>query len=267
MKKLIDISDLEKDDIYEIWQKVSRQSFTKINGDVAWSFEGVGIRTRTTFVQAFQSLGLSYVELPDFLKTSESVEDLAGYMDPFFSIYVIRESNHERLAEFAKASKKPLINAMSCEAHPCEVLTDAYFLHSKHSTIQELNILLWGPTTNVYRSWYSLSRVIDLNITHYCPEQYHSTETGVAYIDKPIGNYDVVITDGWPSGFSDSNYSLSEQGLLELGNPMLLPTPPVTVGNELLFNPSRIDLFSGYEQKALLLPVQRAIVQHLLNEG
>ncbi len=32
-----------------------------------------------------------------------------------------------------------------------------------------------------------------------------------------------------------------------------------------LFNPSSIDLFSGYEQKALLLPVQKAIIQHLLN--
>lgn len=267
MKKLLDICDLEKDEIFEIWQRVTLREFSKIQGDVAWSFEGTGIRTRTTFLQAFQKLGLSYVELPDFLKTSEPIEDLAGYMDPYFSMYVIRDNNHTKLSEFAKVSKRPLINAMSSEAHPCEVLTDAYYIQAKYSSIQEPEILLWGPTTNIYRSWHSLSKVLDFKLTQYCPEQYHLNDTEISFVNSLTGKFDVIITDAWPRGFSDSQYSLSKQILLELGNPLLLPTPPVTVGEELLFSPSETDLFSGYEQKKLLLPVQKAIISHLLKMG
>ena len=45
---------------------------------------------------------------------------------------------------------------------------------------------------------------------------------------------------------------------------MILPTPPVTVGNELDKPISEFKTFAGYKQKSLLLPVQMAIISHLL---
>lgn len=166
------------------------------------------------------------------------------------------------MAEFAKASKRPVINAMSSEAHPCEVLTDGYFLDSHYKSITELRILLWGPTTNVFLSWYALTRVIGLNLTHFCPEKYH-TQTDISYVKKLTEQYDIVITDAWPAGFSDTNFSLSVETLLKLGNPMLLPTPPTTTGNEVSFAPFEYNHFSGYAQKSLLLPVQVEIISYL----
>ncbi|MDQ2077822.1 hypothetical protein [Marinimicrobium sp. ABcell2] len=266
MIKLLDINDLKKEDIYQIWEAVSRGPSNRFVGNVAWSFEGNGIRTRTTFLQAFQRLGLPYVELPNFLKTGESVEDLAGYMDSFYSLYVIREDNHDRLAEFAAASSRPVINAMSSEAHPCEVLTDSFHLYSKYESLQKLRILLWGPPTNVFKSWHSLSRVLGLNVTQYCPAHYHNSEEGVVYSDRLEGRFDIVITDAWPTHFSDKCYSLSQEILENLGDPELLPTPPVTVGKELLFAPIKYGNFSGYSQKALLLPVQESIIAHVIEE-
>ncbi len=264
MNKLLDISDLKKEAIYQIWGEAAQNANTKFSGNIAWSFEGNGIRTRTTFLQAFQGLGLSYVELPNFLKTDESVQDLAGYMDSFYSMYVVRDNNHQRMTEFAEASTKPVINAMSSEAHPCEVLTDGYYLESKYNSLQELRILLWGPVTNVFQSWHSLSDVLNFNLTHFCPRENHKEMLGNSYVEELNGKYDVVITDGWPSGFSDNKYSLSESKLIELGSPLLLPTPPVTIGNELLFAPKNYVNFSGYAQKSLLIPVQKAIICHLL---
>jgi len=122
--KLIQIKDLSASDIRSIWRLASKPSAPS-KGNVAWSFEGNGIRTRTSFIQAFRELNLSFVELPNLLKTHERVADLAGYLDPFYDIYVIRDSNHERLTEFANASRRPVVNAMTSLGHPCEVLTDA----------------------------------------------------------------------------------------------------------------------------------------------
>ncbi|MGB1239503.1 MAG: hypothetical protein ACPG4U_14890 [Pseudomonadales bacterium] len=262
--KLLDISELTKEDIQQIWQRVRHGAEHTLQGNVAWSFEGNGIRTRTTFVQAFQQLGLNYVELPNFLKTGESAQDLAGYMDAFYDLYVIRESDHIRFQDFANFTDKPVINAMSSEAHPCEVLTDAYYLDHKYADLTQRRILLWGPLTNVFKSWHALSQVLGLDVTHYCPPAEHRELPDVTFTDAPSGQFDLVITDAWPSGFNDAAFALSEHTLLALGEPELLPTPPVTVGQELLFTPASYKRFAGYRQKQLLLPVQVAIISHLL---
>ncbi len=265
MIKLLDIDQLQAHDIEQIWRHVTVTTAPALTGNVAWSFEGNGIRTRTTFLQAFQTLGLSYIELPNFLKTDESVVDLAGYMDGFYDVYVIRERNHSRLVEFAAATKRPLINAMSSEAHPCEVLTDAYYLSTRFTSLPDVRILLWGPMTNVFKSWHVLARVMGLNVTHYCPETYQTNEAPVRFVSQFSGHYDVLITDAWPSGFTDDRYALTKNTLAELGDPLLLPTPPVTVGNELAQPLSEYPGFVGYAQKQLLLPVQRAIITYLLS--
>ncbi|MDQ3273277.1 MAG: ornithine carbamoyltransferase, partial [Pseudomonadota bacterium] len=132
---LINIDDLSKTEIREIWA-LAGKPHRSLTGTVAWSFEGNGIRTRTTFIQAFRELGLSYIELPNFLKTNERASDLAGYLDPFYAMYVVRESNHERLREFASVSSRPVINAMSCAAHPCEVLSDACYIEAELGSIE-----------------------------------------------------------------------------------------------------------------------------------
>ena len=51
MIKLLDIDNLEEKDIYQIWSNVTERPSRKIEGKIAWSFEGNGIRTRTTFLR------------------------------------------------------------------------------------------------------------------------------------------------------------------------------------------------------------------------
>lgn len=256
---LINIHDLSASAIREIWALADAPA-RAMTGTVAWSFEGNGTRTRTTFIQAFRELGLSYIELPNLLKTNERVSDLAGYLDPFYKMYVVRESNHERLREFASASSRPVINAMSREGHPCEVLADAYYIDSQLGSIKTTRIGLWGPTTNVLRSWHELAAVLGIKIYHFCGPEFHQPNEHVLFRDCPDEPVDLLITDGWPGEFGDSAWSLTLDHLSRLGNPRLLPTPPFSIGRELNFDPARFEGFAGYEQKCVLVPVQRAIV-------
>ncbi|MGU3628989.1 ornithine carbamoyltransferase [Comamonas sp. C24C] len=231
---------------------------------MAWSFEGNGIRTRTSFIQAFQELGLSFVELPNLLKTPERAADLAGYLDPFYDVYVVRESNHQRLAEFAFASQRPVINAMSGLEHPCEVLTDAFYIDRSIVPLEQARICLWGPTTNVLRSWHELAFSLQLPIMHICDERLHETLPYVEFASTPSRAADIVITDGWPSGAEAMAQSLTVADLDCMGMPMLLATPPFFIGREIAFDPVQYPRFSGYSQKSLLLPVQKAILRYLL---
>lgn len=264
MKNLLDINDLEKEEILEIWNMVSSSNEESLNGQVAWSFEGNGIRTRTTFLQAFKNIGLNYIELPNFLKTGESTEDLAGYMDSFYSMYVIRENNHSRLSDFATQSCKPVINAMSNKAHPCEVLSDAYYLSQEFDDLQKVRILLWGPTTNVFKSWHNLSKILELNLTHYCPPEEHFDSGNITFTSNIDSQFDIVVTDAWPTGFNNQDYTFSKDISMKLGSPILLPTPPVTVGQEISSPITEFKNFAGYEQKKCLLSVQEQIVRYYL---
>jgi ornithine carbamoyltransferase len=82
---LISLTELTPEKAYAIWDLADPPE-QRLTGTVACSFESNGIQTRTTFIQAFHPLGL---------------------------MYVVRESNHQRLAEFAEVSRRPVINAMS----------------------------------------------------------------------------------------------------------------------------------------------------------
>jgi hypothetical protein len=65
----------------------------------------------------------------------------------------------------------------------------------------------------------------------------------------------------WLSGTETTSWSLTEKHLAAMGYPKLLPTPPFSIGRELSFDPLTYSGFVGYEQKELLLPVQKAIVR------
>lgn len=232
-----------------------------LRGTVAWSFEGNGVRTRTTFLHAIRELGLHATELPNLLKTTERVEDLAGYLDPFFVQYVIREANHERLCAFAHASSRPVINAMSARGHPCEVLTDASFINRSLTPLHAAAICLWGPTTNVFRSWHELAAVLGFQVVQVCAEHAHEPNPAVQFTATPPEHADVVITDAWPVNAESAALPLTEAQLVRMGSPTLLPTPPFTIGRELAFDPVRYTGFVGYRQKDLLLPVHKAILR------
>jgi ornithine carbamoyltransferase len=260
--RLISITDLASRDVRAIWAAAAEPP-ARLEGTVAWSFEGNGVRTRTSFIQAFRDLGLAHTELPNLLKTTERVRDLAGYLDPFYDLYVVRESNHARLLEFALASRRPVINAMSCEAHPCEVLADAWSVESLLGPLQQLQIGLWGPPTNVLRSWHDLAMVLGFTVHHFCAAEFHERHEHVRFSAQPDARLDLLVTDGWPSGFSDPAWSLNLEHMDRLGQPRLLPTPPFSIGEELNFDPVSTGNFLGYEHKRALLGVQRGILKHL----
>jgi ornithine carbamoyltransferase len=79
-------------------------------------------------------------------------------------------------------------------------------------------------------------------------------------------NVDLVVTDGWPQKYTDQGSSLTIGCLEQMGLPLLLPTPPFTIGQELDFDPLIYANFAGYEQKLCLLEVQKAIIRFVIEE-
>jgi ornithine carbamoyltransferase len=255
MNKLIDTQSLEPEAIQRIWKLVPEVDTPGAAGHVALSFQSSGTRTRTTFVQAISDLGLNYIELPLFLETKERAQDLAGYLDPFYSLYIIRFHDHDRIMAFSDASRRPVINAMSSREHPCEALSDAYWFHATVKPLDRATIVLWGPVTNVLRSWANVARACGADLKRIPGASKALPE-----------NVDLVVTDGWPQNYADQSSSLTKDHLDQMGSPLLLPTPPFTIGQELDFDPLTYANFTGYDQKLYLLKVQKAIIRYVMEK-
>ncbi|MGD9137714.1 MAG: hypothetical protein PVH42_13165 [Desulfobacterales bacterium] len=255
LTNLIDTQSLGSETIAQIWSLVPAAVTPIANGQVALSFQGPGTRTRTTFVQALSHLGLNYIDLPNFLATTERVQDLAGYLDPFYSLYIVRFHDHDKIKSFSYTSRRPVINAMSSLEHPCEALSDAYWFHTAVKPLNQARIVLWGPVTNVLRSWANVAKACgaNLNVLTEVPKVFPH-------------NVDLVITDGWPHERGDQNPSLTKNYLEQMGLPILLPTPPFTIGQELDFDPLTYANFAGYDQKIYLLKVQIAIIRYVIEK-
>lgn len=253
MPTLLDTQSITAHDLQSIFRYVQDQSPLDSHGTVACSFQGMGTRTRTTFIQAIQQLGLSYITLPTFLDTAESPRDLAGYLDVYYDLYVIRYGDHAKLADFAYHSQRPVINAMSAREHPCEAIADAYWFDTTIKPLKEARVVVWGPMTNVLRSWQNVATAAGADVR------------AIPNATALPNAVDLVITDGWPAQQSQTApVGLELDHLLQMGNPVLLPTPPFTVGAELTFDPLTYPHFAGYSQKAALLDVQKAIIRWAL---
>ncbi len=272
-KSVIRIDDLTADEITHIFELADTAHSHNIewesNLSACFSFEGNSLRTRATFVKALFDLGITPIELPNLLKTQEAVEHLAGYLDHWFDIYVIRDRNHERLLQFAEVSERPVINALSSEAHPCEVLADLYSVRQAKGDLKKLKFCILGPPTNVLNSWSRAGRVLDLDYVHVLPDQYDEAEAGRVHIARSksagLQGADVILTDAWPADFSDQSFQLTLQDLeVASSDAWVIPCPPFNIKNEIHQEVIESSYFAGYAQKEYLYHVQKALVYFLL---
>ena len=91
-------------------------------------FEKPSTRTRISFDLAIKQLGGSSVILnPDGIhygKGDESLKDTARVLSEYADILMIRTSSHKNLEEFSKYSTIPVINGLSDQSHPCQIMSD-----------------------------------------------------------------------------------------------------------------------------------------------
>lgn len=72
---------------------------------------------------------------------------------------------------------------MPAQGHPCEVLTDAYCVDTYIKPLSQARVCLWGPSTNVFRSWHELARVLGLELVQICHQSFHEALPHVFFVE------------------------------------------------------------------------------------
>src|SRR3989344_326453 len=187
---------------------------------MAMIFEKPSLRTRVSFEVAMTQLGghAIYLAPADIgLGVREPIKDVSRVLSRMVDIVMARTFKHETIAELAKYSGVPVINALSDLEHPCQIMADLLTIKEKKQELKGINLTFLGDgENNVTHSLALASALLGIDFTVAVPKgfwmsrqvskkakllarKYRSVITETDKVDDAINNADVVYTDTWIS--------------------------------------------------------------------
>ena len=146
-------------------------------------FEKSSTRTRVSFEAGMAQLGGSALFLSSNdlqMGRDEPVEDTARVISRMVDLIMIRTFAHDKIVRFAKYSKVPVINALTDDYHPCQLLADIQTYVEHRGSIQGQTVAWIGDGNNVCHSWINAAITLDFKLNIACPEGYEPNATLVA---------------------------------------------------------------------------------------
>ncbi|WP_041706292.1 ornithine carbamoyltransferase [Pseudomonas fulva] len=234
--------------------------------------DDTGWRNTTAFDLGVQAMGGICAQVPISLGTRESVEDLAGYLDNWFDLLVVRTKQLEALQALADAAVAPVINARTRANHPCETLGDLAYIKRVKGTLEGLKVVVIAPDANILRSWVEASKVLPIQVVQVYPEAWHFQDAELLNANFQASedmahalDADVIVTDCWPQNAPYGqllSYQVSAAFLDKARDDLLfLPCPPVTRGEEVTADAMPHASCRSREAKAFLLHAQNALME------
>jgi ornithine carbamoyltransferase len=184
-----------------------------VDRTLAMIFEKASTRTRVSFEAGMYQMGGSVVNLTTTdsqLGRAEPVEDTARVISRMVDIVMIRTFEQAKLEAFAANSRVPVINGLTNEYHPCQILADVFTCIEQRGAM-EGKIVAWvGDGNNMAATWLQAADVLGFTLHVSTPNGYEvdAAAAGVKRSDcfrifrDPLDacrNADVVTTDVWTS--------------------------------------------------------------------
>ncbi len=173
---------------------------------LAMVFDKRSTRTRISFEVAMKQLGghtivMNMNEMQ--LGGSESVESTANVLSRFVDGIMLRMSDESMLKELAKHSGIPVINGMTDESHPCQIMADLLTIEEKLGSVEGKKIAWFGDTNNVSNTFVQASKIFGFDLVLALPKDLHArAPSGADVTDNPMEaakGADVLVTDTWES--------------------------------------------------------------------
>jgi len=236
MKHYLQFSDLSLEEYEYIFQrtlyikhkfKTYQKHHTLVDRTLAMIFEKASTRTRVSFEAGMYQMGGSVVNLTtgdSQLGRSEPIEDSAKVISRMVDLVMIRTYGQDKLTAFANNSRVPVINGLTNEFHPCQILADLFtFFEHRHANRSPLAclkgiVVAWvGDGNNMANSWLQAADLLGFTVHVSTPSGYEidpsisqlkSSHSFKVFKDphEACQGADLVTTDVWTSmGYEAEN--------------------------------------------------------------
>jgi len=183
---------------------------------LAMIFEKPSTRTRMSFESGMHQLGGAAIYLytrDSQLGRGEPVEDAAQVISRMCDIIMLRTFEQDIIERFARNSRVPVINGLTDEYHPCQILADIYTYIEHRGAIHGRTLAWIGDSNNVCNTWLQAAAIFDFKLNISTPRGYEveperlnrNAETFADPMAAARGAH-LVTTDVWTSmGFEAEN--------------------------------------------------------------
>ncbi|MBE6091338.1 MAG: ornithine carbamoyltransferase [Clostridium beijerinckii] len=227
-KDLLKMDDLSKEEILDILNLADQLKYEQKHGiehhhlkgkSLGMIFEKSSTRTRVSFETGMYQLGGNSLFLTDRdmqIGRGEPIEDTARVLSRFIQGIMIRTFSQDEVEKLAKHASIPVINGLTDEEHPCQVLADLMTIRENKNILEGLKVAFIGDGNNMANSLMIGCLKVGMNFAVASPENYTASneylnrakeiaeKEGVTFTitTSPLEaakDADVIITDVWAS--------------------------------------------------------------------
>ena len=187
---------------------------------LAMIFEKASTRTRVSFEAGMYQLGGSVVHLTtgdSQLGRAEPIEDSARVISRMVDLVMIRTFGQDKIEKFAQYSRVPVINGLTNEFHPCQIMADIFTFIEHRGSIQGKVVAWVGDGNNMANTWLQAANLLGFKVHVSTPSGYEvdPAVAGIGHANcyrvfrdplEACQGADLVTTDVWTSmGFEAEN--------------------------------------------------------------
>ncbi|MGK6322082.1 ornithine carbamoyltransferase [Sphingomonas sp. DT-51] len=195
------------------WPKGRADADAPLAGRVlAMIFEKNSTRTRVSFDMAIRQLGGQSIVMEAGqmqLGRGETVADTARVLSGYVDAIMIRTDDHAKLEEMAVHASVPVINGLTDESHPCQIMADLLTIVESGRQLPGLKVAWLGDGNNVLASIVEAAALLHFDVVAACPQGFQPEEEAIVRASgrarvvadprEAVANADVVVTDTWIS--------------------------------------------------------------------
>ena len=221
VRHFLTLNDLSSDELESLvdhgtrlrndWRQGAVRETLK-NRVLAMIFEKSSTRTRVSFEAGMTQLGGAALFLSPRdtqLGRGEPIEDSAIVISSMVDAVMIRTFSHDTVDAFAAASRVPVINALTDDFHPCQLLADMQTYREHRGSIRGGTVAWVGDGNNMCHSYINAASQFGFNLRVACPEGYEpdsellkAHQDRVSVVHDPAEaarGADLLVTDVWAS--------------------------------------------------------------------
>lgn len=298
-RHFLTLQDLSKQELQQLLKRAIELKTAHKNGTakqpfsgkvLAMIFEKSSTRTRVSFEAGMAQLGGNALFLSPNdtqLGRGESVEDSARVISRMVDIIMIRTFGHDKIEKFAEYSSVPVINALTDDYHPCQLLADMQTYIEHRGSIKGKRVVWFGDGNNMCQSYMNAADMLDFELIIACPEGFEPCSNLLEkFSDRvsierdpvaAVSGADLVVTDTWASMGQEEEKQIREKAFagfqvneeimsLAAEDALFMHCLPAYRGLEISETIMESKWSVVWDEAENRLHAQKALVEFLLNE-
>jgi len=237
VRHFLTLTDLSTTEFRDIIKRASELKAMQHRGEIfeplknkvlAMIFEKSSTRTRVSFETGMAQFGGHAIFLSPRdtqLGRGEPVEDSARVLSSMADCLMVRTFEHEKAERLAKYSSVPVINGLTDDVHPCQLLADmqAYFEH--RGDIKGKTVTWVGDGNNMCHSYMNAAKLLQFKLNIACPKGFEPQQRFIddnqAFIEitqdvaAACTDSDLIVTDVWASMGQEEEQKIREQAFAD----------------------------------------------------